>query len=79
MNTSVIRKIHQRYNPEHDLGPDAPIHWSVEELADLVGQLVEKVEAQELQIKALQSATPSGALPLSIQEALNSGDGTYRP
>lgn len=59
MNTSALDKIHQRYNPEHDLGPDAPIHWSVEELANLFGELIEKVIEQEKQIAALLAAMPS--------------------
>ena len=59
MNTSALDKINRRYNPEHDTGPDAPVHWSVAELADLVERLVNKVEEQERQIKALQDAVPS--------------------
>ena len=54
MNTRAIEQIKARYNPEHDLGADAPIHWSVMELAELVEVLVEHVENLELQIKALQ-------------------------
>lgn len=55
INTSALRKIHQSYNPEHDLGPDAPIHWSVEQLTDLVGRLVEAIEAQDERIEGLES------------------------
>jgi hypothetical protein len=55
MNTSALDKIHARYNPEHDLGPDAPVHWSVEELAHLVGRLVKKVEALEAEIENMNT------------------------
>lgn len=68
MTASALDKIYRAYNPEHDLGPEAPIHWSVAELAYLVGKLIEKVNAQELQIKALQNATPSGALSEASDE-----------
>jgi hypothetical protein len=55
---SGIRKIINRYNPEHDLGPDAPIHWSVFELADIVDDLVDIVEKQQEQIDRLLAAVP---------------------
>lgn len=63
MNTNALDRIHERYNADHDLGPDAPIHWSVEELAQLVGKLVKVVEQQAEQIAALQAAVPSAKRP----------------
>lgn len=73
MDTSAIDKIRNRYNPEHDLGPDAPVQWSVMELAELVEKLSKKVDELE------QKLEQGNRLPDSIQEALNSGDGVYRP
>ena len=54
MNTSALDKIHSRYNGDHDVGPDAPVHWSVEELAHLVGRLVRKVEELEERLTELE-------------------------
>lgn len=59
MNTGALDKIHDAYNADHDLGPEAPIHWSVEELAQLVGKLIEEVEELHEQIAYLQDAVPS--------------------
>jgi len=47
MNRTTIDKIRNHYNPEHDLGPDAPVQWSVMELAELVARLIDKVESLE--------------------------------
>ncbi len=53
INTSALNKIHEKYNGDHDLGPDAPIHWSVEELAHLVGKLVDHIEKMEEKFKKI--------------------------
>ena len=50
MNTLAIDKIRSRYNAEHDMGPDAPIHWSVMELAELVSKLIDRVDELEEQL-----------------------------
>ena len=63
INRNVIGKINQRYDPDHDTGPTAPIHWSVAELTDLVQTLVDIVEMQQAQIEALQAAVPSAKRP----------------
>jgi hypothetical protein len=47
MYTSALAKIHNAYNPDLDTGPTAPIHWSVESLADLVGKLIDRVDILE--------------------------------
>jgi hypothetical protein len=54
MDTRALDKIHSRYNGDHDIGPDAPVHWSVEELAWLVGKLVQKVEELEAKVQQLE-------------------------
>lgn len=48
---SQIQKIHNRYNPEHDLGGDAPIHWSVEALADVIEKMDKRIEALEAELE----------------------------
>jgi hypothetical protein len=55
MDTRALDKIHSHYNADHDLGPDAPIHWSVEELACLVEKLVEKVEYLEAELENVRN------------------------
>jgi len=73
-------QIHRQYNADHDMNPDpkAPrVTWAEKELANCVDLLQAKIEKLEKRIQALESAQPG--LPASIQEALNSGDGTYRP
>ena len=55
INTTAIEKIHNHYNADHDLGPDAPIHWSVEELAIIAGRLVAKVEELEAEVEELKA------------------------
>ena len=54
INRSTIEKIRSRYNPEYDMPSDAPVQWSVMELAELVDKLITKVEAQAVEISALQ-------------------------
>lgn len=50
-----------------------------DELHSALIALARIVRAQGRQIDALQMTHGSTGLPASIQEALNSGDGTYRP
>ena len=57
MDTRTLYKIHSRYNADHDIGPDAPIHWSVEELAELVGKMIERIDELEAQVERLQSGS----------------------
>jgi uncharacterized small protein (DUF1192 family) len=55
LNTSGLTKIFSRYNADHDLGPDAPIPWHVNELAELVHVLVEHVEDLEAEIERIKA------------------------
>lgn len=55
INTRELDKINQAYNGDHDLGPDAPVQWSVFELAYMVGKLVKIIEEQDERIERLQS------------------------
>ena len=56
MNTSALDKIHNAYNPEHDIGPTAPIHWSVAALASLIEKLIDRVDDLEAQNACLLAA-----------------------
>jgi hypothetical protein len=55
----TYERIYSRYDPDHDIGANAPIHWSVYELAELVLDLTKTVAAQARQIDALLEAVPS--------------------
>jgi hypothetical protein len=54
-----VCKIMQCYNPEHDLGPNAPVTWREENLAEAVIELWDEVELLKAQVKALLDAVPS--------------------
>ena len=58
INTSALDKIHNRYNPEHDLGPDAPVSWATEDLAWLLGKAIEHIEALEERLVQLDGRLP---------------------
>jgi hypothetical protein len=59
-----------RYNGDNDIIPGAPVvTWADAQLAYILGLLLKKVEELE----------GSSGLPDSIKDALNSGDGVYRP
>lgn len=43
----MLEKIEERYSPNHDVGPDAPIHWSVYELMLAVRALSHRISHLE--------------------------------
>lgn len=53
---SDAHKIRERYNADHDVGPEAPIPWHTM-------LLLEMIEDLQAQVKALQDALPSGTRP----------------
>lgn len=63
IDTRALDKIHRYYDADHDSGPEAPVQWGIEDLAHLVGRLVEVIEKQQEQIEALQDAVPSAFRP----------------
>jgi len=56
-----IERILRYYNPEHDLGPDAPVTWREEILANAVLELRHDIEELEAKISRLMDAVPSAA------------------
>ena len=42
-----VERILRAYNAEHDLGPDCPVTWREERLAQAVLKLAERIEALE--------------------------------
>ena len=53
INRSDLDDVLREYNPDHDLGPEAPVHWSVGKLADMIERLVEVIEKQDERLKLL--------------------------
>lgn len=39
-----LDKIEREYDPDHDLGPDAPVHWSVAELVEVCREQSQQIE-----------------------------------
>ena len=56
-----IEKILTEYNPDHDLGPDAPVTWREHRLAEAVQDLQEQIEELEMKVSRLLDAVPSAA------------------
>ncbi len=52
---SSLKKIESRYNPEHDLGPDAPIHWSVAELVSVCRTQAEQISSLTIKARKLEA------------------------
>jgi hypothetical protein len=51
-----IAKIQECYNADHDLGPDAPVHWTIAELANVVDKLCSRIEELEAEVQTLKNA-----------------------
>ena len=54
----VLRVVNQ-YDGDHDLGPDAPVTWREEHLAQAVLEMNDEIETLKAQVKALLDAVPS--------------------
>lgn len=55
INKQALTRIQNCYDPEHDIGPQAPIHWTTYELTLIVEKLVEHIEALELELNNAQT------------------------
>ena len=56
---SQIERILRMYNEDHDLGPDAPVTWREERLAQAVLELESQLAELEAKVSALLDAVPS--------------------
>jgi hypothetical protein len=56
---SEVIRILQRYDADHDLGPDAPITWREERLANAVLEMQEQIDLLDAKISAILDAVPS--------------------
>jgi hypothetical protein len=54
-----IERILRMYNADHDMGPDCPVTWREERLANAVLELREDLEELEMKVSALMDAVPS--------------------
>ena len=69
-----IERMKARYNGDNDIIPGTPtVTWADRENLDLIERLLTRIENLEREVRVMNT------LPDSIKEALNSGDGTYRP
>ena len=50
----LARRIRERYNADHDMGPDAPVPWYVVDLLEII-------ELQQDQIDRLLAAIPQAS------------------
>lgn len=57
-----VRNILQLYNADHDLGPDCPVTWREERLAQAVLELQEQIEELEAKVSRIVDALPSAGL-----------------
>ena len=48
-----------RYDADHDIGPDAPVTWREERLAHAILDLNDEIEKIKGQVNALLEAVPS--------------------
>jgi predicted RNase H-like nuclease (RuvC/YqgF family) len=49
INRYGLEQVQRDYNPDHDIGPSAPVHWSVARLAETVEKLCDHVDQLEEQ------------------------------
>lgn len=54
-----VRNVLNEYNPDHDLGPDCPVTWREEALAEAVIELESKLAELEAKVSRLLDAVPS--------------------
>ena len=53
-NKNEVERILRSYNADHDLGPDCPVTWREERLAQAVLELSKELEALKIAVQALQ-------------------------
>lgn len=58
-NIQQVQRVLNSYNADHDLGPDCPVTWREERLAQAVMELSDEVDLLKKQVKALLEAVPS--------------------
>ena len=58
-NIQQVKKVLNRYDAEHDLGPDCPVTWREEALASAVMELSDEIDKLKAQVAALLDAVPS--------------------
>jgi hypothetical protein len=54
-----VKRIIEKYDPDHDLGPDCPVTWREERLARAILDLESRFEILEMRISNLMDAVPS--------------------
>ena len=57
-----VRKILREYNPDHDMGPDCPVTWREQRLAQAVLDLQEQIEELEMKVSRIVDALPSAGI-----------------
>ena len=62
-NKSRVQTVLDRYNAEHDLGPDCPVTWREEALASAVMDLFNDVDELKKQVASLLAAVPQADKP----------------
>jgi len=56
-----IAKILNAYDPDHDLGPQAPVTWREHRLAEAIEDLQEQISQLETKVSSLLDAVPSAS------------------
>ena len=56
---SEVQRVLSRYDAENDLGPDCPVTWREERLANAVLEMQEQIDLLDAKISALMDAVPS--------------------
>lgn len=82
MTLPITREILGDERPEHDLRNALAIMALVQKLPEGLGYRLSQVDADALVAriwKAIRKLEAHQCLPASLSEALNSGDGSYRP
>lgn len=59
-----VEKILRYYNPEHDTGPDCPVSWREERLANAVLELQDQLEELQMKVSRIVDQLPG----VSIRE-----------
>lgn len=54
-----VERVIRHYNPDNDMGPDAPVTWREERLATAILELRQDLENLEAKVSALLDAVPS--------------------
>lgn len=67
---TTLRELEDQYDPEHDIAPGIPlVSWTDSQLIEIIKKLERRIAKLEKQLAA----------PNPLDQALNEGDGVYRP